>query len=55
MTRRPRLPDEHDGGYATGYAIIAGAMGLVLLLTLPFAADPLTRTLGLLGLKLTGN
>ena len=55
MTGPSRLPDHDDGGYAAGYAVIAGAMGLVLMLTIPLAAEPLTRALGLLVLTLTGN
>ncbi|WP_421694305.1 hypothetical protein [Aestuariivirga sp.] len=55
MTGPTRLPDHEDGGYAVGYAVIAAAMALVLLLTIPLAAEPLTRAVGLLVLALTGN
>ena len=55
MTRPTRLPDQDHSGYATGYTVIAGVMGLALLFTIPLAAEPLTRTLGFLGLAVTGN
>lgn len=34
---------EREGGYATGYAVIAGGLCLSLLVTVPMAAAPLAR------------
>lgn len=43
-------PEPAGGSYATGYAVIAGALCLSLLATIPLVAGPLVR----LGLALAG-
>jgi hypothetical protein len=45
-----RHPDNASGSYATGYAVIAGALCLSLLVTFGLVAGPLAR----LGLALAG-
>lgn len=42
-----RFPDEAGGSYKMGYTVIAAAMSLALLVTIPLVADSLSRTLGL--------
>lgn len=46
---------QQAGGYAAGYAVIAGALCLSLLVTLPLAALPLARLFAAAGLLLAGH
>lgn len=54
MNGSPRLREQEDGGYATGYAVIAGALCLSLLVTIPLTASPLARLLATIGFALAG-
>lgn len=54
MNGSSRLPERDGGGYATGYAVIAGALCLSLVVTIPIAGAPLARGLVWLCLLLAG-
>ncbi len=54
MNGSTRLREQQAGGYATGYAVIAGALGLCLLVILPLSAGPLGRLLGHTAHLITG-
>lgn len=43
-----RLPAAESGAYRMGYAVIAGAMALILAVTIPLVAGSLPRTLHLI-------
>lgn len=54
MKQSTRQRTGETGLYRTGYAVIAGAMALALMATLPFAASSISRTASLIVTPFSG-